>query len=225
MRYQHLREEVAQVARQLIESGLVTGTSGNVSARTPEGDVLITPSGLDYAQLGAEDVLLVSVETKELLEGSLKPSTETPMHAGIYRARSEVGAVVHTHSRFATTLACLGWEIPPVHYMLTTLSDDGRIPLAPYTTYGTDELAGYASEALAETCNACLLQNHGTITVGEGPKEAFTRSVVLEEMAQIYYWARLAGQPIILTEEQVEEVAAKITGYGQTKPASTDSPA
>jgi L-fuculose-phosphate aldolase len=223
VRYQDLREEVAQVARQLIESGLVTGTSGNVSARTPEGDVLITPSGLDYAQLGAEDVLLVSVEKKELLEGSLKPSTETPMHTGIYRARSEVGAVVHTHSRFATTLACLGWEIPPVHYMLTTLSDDGRIPLAPYTTYGTEELAGYANEALGETRNACLLQNHGTITVGEGPEEAFSRTVVLEEMAQIYYRARVAGEPILLTEEQVEEVAAKITDYGQTKPASTDS--
>ena len=223
MKYQDLREEVAQVARQLIESGLVTGTSGNVSTRTPEGDVLITPSALDYAQLGAEDVLLVSVETKELLEGSLKPSTETPMHTGIYRARSEVGAVVHTHSRFATTLACLGWEIPPVHYMLTTLSDDGRIPLAPYATYGTDELAGYVSEALSETRNACLLQNHGTITVGEGPEQAFSRTVVLEEMAQIYYWARVAGQPRLLTGEQVEEVAAKITGYGQTKPASTDS--
>jgi L-fuculose-phosphate aldolase len=223
VRYQELRKEVAQVARQLIESGLVTGTSGNVSARTPEGDVLITPSGLDYAQLGAEDVLLVSVETQELLEGSLKPSTETPMHTGIYRARSEVGAVVHTHSRFATTLACLGWEIPPVHYMLTTLSGDGRIPLAPYTTYGTEELADYASEALGETRNACLLLNHGTITVGESPEEAFSRTVVLEEMAQIYYRARVVGQPILLTEEQVEEVAAKITGYGQTKPASTDS--
>jgi L-fuculose-phosphate aldolase len=223
VRYQDLREEVAQVARQLIESGLVTGTSGNVSARTPQGDVLITPSGLDYAQLGAEDVLLVSVETKEVLEGSLKPSTETPMHTGIYRARSEVGAVVHTHSRFATTLACLGWEIPPVHYMLTTLSEDGRIPVVPYTTYGTEELAGYASDAVEDTRNACLLQNHGTIAVGESPDEAFSRSVVLEEMAQIYYQVRTVGQPILLTDEQVEEVAAKIAGYGQTRPSSTDS--
>ncbi len=223
MRYQDLREEVAQVARQLIESGLVTGTSGNVSARTPEGEVLITPSGLDYAQLGAEDLVLVSVETKELLEGFLEPSTETPMHTGIYRARSDVGAVVHTHSRFATTLACLGWEIPPVHYMLTTLSEDGRIPVVPYTIYGTEELAGYASEALGETRNACLLQNHGTITVGESPDEAFSRTVVLEEMAQIYYQVRTVGQPILLTDEQVEEVAAKIAGYGQTRPSSTDS--
>ncbi len=219
MKYQDLREEVAEVARQLISSGLVTGTSGNVSARTPEGDVLITPSGLDYESMEPEDVVLVDVEG-ELLDGSLKPSTETPMHTGIYRARAQVGAVVHTHSRYATTLACLGWEIPPVHYMLATLSGDGRIPLAPYTTYGTEELAGYAAEALGESRNACLLQNHGTITVGESAGEAFSRTVVLEEMAEIYYRARLAGEPILLTPEQIREVAIRIVSYGQTKPLS-----
>ncbi len=219
MKHQDLREEIAGVARQLISSGLVTGTSGNVSARTPEGDVLITPSGLDYESMEPEDVVLVDVEG-ELLDGSLKPSTETPMHTGIYRARAQVGAVVHTHSRYATTLACLGWEIPPVHYMLATLSGDGRIPLAPYTTYGTEELAGYAAEALGESRNACLLQNHGTITVGESAGEAFSRTVVLEEMAEIYYRARLAGEPILLTPEQIREVAIRIVSYGQTKPLS-----
>lgn len=222
MKHQDLREEVAGVARQMISSGLVTGTSGNVSARTPEGDVLITPSGLDYEIMQPEDVVLVNVDG-ELLEGSLKPSTETPMHTGIYRARLQVDAVVHTHSRYATTLACLGWEIPPVHYMLTTLSGDGRIPLAPYTTYGTEELAGYAAEALGESRNACLLQNHGTITVGESPEKAFSRTVVLEEMAEIYYRARLAGEPILLTPQQVEEVATKISGYGQSKPTAVDA--
>ena len=222
MKHKDLREEVAEVARQMISSGLVTGTSGNVSARTPEGDVLITPSGLDYEIMQPKDVALVNVDG-ELLEGSLKPSTETPMHTGIYRARPQVDAVVHTHSRYATTLACLGWEIPPVHYMLTTLSGDGRLPLAPYTIYGTEELAAYAAEALGESRNACLLQNHGTVTVGEGPEKAFSRTVVLEEMAEIYYRARLLGEPILLTPQQVEEVATKISGYGQSKPASFDS--
>jgi L-fuculose-phosphate aldolase len=214
-----LREEVARVAKQLIESGLVTGTSGNVSARTPEGDVLMTPSGIDYEKLEPGDIVLVDVGG-EVLEGSLGPSTETPMHTGIYRARADVGAVVHTHSIFATTLACLGCTIPPVHYMLTTLSEDGEIPLAPYTTYGTEELAGYAAEALGESHNACLLQNHGTITVGDSPEVAFARTVVLEEMAEIYYRTRVAGEPVLLSPEQVEEVAAKISGYGQHKPAS-----
>jgi L-fuculose-phosphate aldolase len=222
LKYQDLREEIARVARQMIESGLVTGTSGNVSARTPEGDVLVTPSAIDYAVLEPEDVVLVNLE-KNVLEGKLEPTSETPMHTGIYRARPEVGAVVHTHSRYATTLACLGWEIPPIHYMLTTLSDDGRIPLAPYATYGTEELAGYAGEALGESHNACLLQNHGTITVGESAEEAFSRTVILEEMAQIYYQTRAAGEPILLSPEQVEEVATKIAGYGQTKPTSADN--
>jgi len=222
LKHQDLREEVARIARQMISSGLVTGTSGNVSARTPEGNVLITPSGLDYGQLEPDDVILVDLE-KNVLEGALEPSSETPMHTGIYRARPQVDAVVHTHSRFATTLACLGLEIPPVHYMLTTLSQDGRIPLAPYATYGTEELAGYASESLGEARNACLLQNHGTITVGESAEEAFSRTVVLEEMAEVYYRARLAGEPVFLSPEQVEEVATKITDYGQAKPASADA--
>ena len=221
MNHRGLREEVARVAKQLIDSGLVTGTSGNVSASTPEGDVLMTPSGIDYGELEPDDVVLVGV-AGEVLEGSLQPSTETPMHTGIYRARPEVGAVVHTHSVFATTLACLGWTIPPVHYMLTTLSEDGEIPLAPYTTYGTEQLADYAAEALGESRNACLLQNHGTITVGDSPEEAFSRTVVLEEMAEIYYRTRVAGGPVLLAPEQVEDVAAKISGYGQTKPASPD---
>jgi L-fuculose-phosphate aldolase len=220
MNHRELREEVSRVAKQLIESGLVTGTSGNVSARTPEGDVLMTPSGIDYEELEPGDVVLVDLEG-EVLEGSLGPSTETPMHTGIYRVRPEVGAVVHTHSVFATTLACLGWTLPPVHYMLTTLSEDGRIPIAPYATYGTEELANNAAEALGEGHNACLLQNHGTITVGDSPQKAFSRTVVLEEMAEIYYRTRVVGEPVLLTPEQVEEVAAKISGYGQTKPAPT----
>lgn len=221
MNDQDLREGVARIARQMISSGLVTGTSGNVSARTPDGNVLITPSGLDYAVLRPEDVVLVDLKGR-VLEGPLAPSSESPMHLGIYRSRPQVNAVVHTHARYATTLSCLGWEIPPVHYMLTALSGDGRVPLALYATYGTEELAAYASEALGETHNVCLLQNHGTIAVGKSPEEAFSRTVILEEMAEIYYRARLAGEPILLTPDQVEEVAAKIADYGQAKPMSAD---
>jgi len=217
LEHQELREEVARVAKALIRTGLVTGTSGNVSARTPEGNVLVTPSGVDYEVLGPEDVVLVDLDMN-VLEGTLVPSTETPMHTGIYKARQDVDAVVHTHSRFATTLACLGWEIPPVHYMLTTLGPDGRVPLAPYTLYGTEELADHAANALGGSHYACLLRTHGTIAVGESADKAFSRTVVLEEMAEVYYRARLAGEPILLTPEEVDEVAAKITtGYGQPK--------
>ena len=212
-KHQALREGVAAVARRLVSSGLVTGTSGNVSARTPEGDVLITPSGLSYEVMDPESIVLVDLDG-ELLEGSLVPSSETPMHTGIYKARRNVEAVVHTHSRYATTLACLGWQIPPVHYMLTTLGPDGRVPLAPYALYGTEKLAEAAASALGESHKACLLQNHGTITVGGSAEDAFASSVVLEEMAEIYYHARLAGEPRLLDRGQVGEVANKISGYG-----------
>jgi L-fuculose-phosphate aldolase len=222
LRHQELREEVAGVARRMISSGLVTGTSGNVSARTPEGDVLITPSGLDYSVMEPEDVVLVNVGG-EVLEGEFVPSTETPMHTGIYRARDDVGGIVHTHSKYATTLACLGWEIPPVHYMLAVLSDEGRVPLAPYTTYGTEELARYASDALGAENRACLLQNHGTITIGQSPSKAFSLTEILEDMAEVYYRTRLAGEPILLTEDQMSEVHAKIHAYGQSKSVAPDS--
>jgi L-fuculose-phosphate aldolase len=211
-----LREEVALVARRMSESGLVVGTTGNVSARTPDGNVFITPSGLDYAQTEPEDIVLVDGDGA-LIEGSLAPSTETPMHTGIYRSRPNITGVVHTHSRYATTLACLGWEIPPIHYVLTLLSDEGRVPLAAYATYGTEELARNASEALGRTHAACLLSNHGTICVGSSPSEAYDRAEVLEEMAELYYRARVAGEPVLLTPDQLAEVSAKIHDYGQTK--------
>jgi L-fuculose-phosphate aldolase len=199
-------------------SGLVVGTSGNVSAGTPDGNVLVTPSGLDYAVLEPEDVVLVDLDGK-ILDGPFEPSVETPMHTGIYRSRPETHGIVHTHARYSTTLACLNWEIPPVHYMLAVLSDEGRVPVARYATYGTEELARNASEALGGSHGACLLRNHGTIAVGASVSEAYSRTELLEEMAEIYYRAKLAGEPVILTSEQLAEVSAKIHDYGQSKPS------
>jgi L-fuculose-phosphate aldolase len=142
-----LREEIVEVSRRMSVSRLVVGTSGNVSARTPDGNVLMTPSGLDYPLMGPEDVVLVDLGGKGI-EGSFEPSDETPMYTGIYRSRPETGGTVHTHARYSTTLACLNWEITPIHYMLAVLSDEGRVPIARYATYGTEELARNASEAL-----------------------------------------------------------------------------
>jgi L-fuculose-phosphate aldolase len=202
-------------------SGLVVGTSGNVSARTPDGNVLVSPSGLDYAILEPEDVVLMDLDGK-MLEGSFEPSVETPMHTGIYRARPEAGGIVHTHARYSTTLACLNWEILPIHYMLTVLSDEGTVPIARYATYGTEELARNAAQALGDSHRACLLRNHGTIAVGASVSEAYARTELLEEMAEIYYRAKLAGEPMLLTPQQMAEVSAKIHDYGQSKPSPTE---
>jgi L-fuculose-phosphate aldolase len=186
MNHQDLRKEVVEISRRMGASELVVGTSGNISVLTPEGDVLVTPSALDYEEMKPEDVVLVNMEGK-VLEGSLDP--------------------------FSTTLACLGWEIPAVHYLVLALSDEGRVPVAPYETPNTEELARRASEALGDSHHACLLQNHGTITVGETLSEAYSRSERLEEMAMIYYRTRLAGEPLVLTPEQAAEVAPKVSSY------------
>jgi L-fuculose-phosphate aldolase len=212
---------MVQVSRRMSASGLVVGTSGNVSARTPDGDVLVSPSGLDYAILEPEDVVLMDLDGK-MLEGSFEPSVEIPMHTGIYRARPEAGGIVHTHARYSTTLACLNWEILPIHYMLTVLSDEGTVPIARYATYGTEELARNAAQALGDSHRACLLRNHGTIAVGASVSEAYARTELLEEMAEIYYRAKLAGEPMLLTPQQMAEVSAKIHDYGQSKPSPTE---
>jgi L-fuculose-phosphate aldolase len=212
-----LRKEIVQTCRRMSASGLVAGTEGNVSARTAEGNVLITPSGLDYAVMEPEDVVVVSLDG-ETLEGAFQPSAETPMHTEIYRSRPETLGIVHTHARFSTTLACLNWEIPPVHYMLASLSDEGRVPVASYATYGTEELARNAAQALGGAHRACLLRNHGTIAIGATVSKAYSRTELLEQMAEIYYRARTGGDPIILTVNEMAEVSAKIHDYGQYKP-------
>jgi L-fuculose-phosphate aldolase len=222
LKYRDLREEVVRVARRMSELGLVMGTAGNVSARTPDGGVLVTPSGLDYAVMEPEDVVLMDVDGA-LIEGSFKPSVEWPMHTGIYRARPETGGVVHTHARYSTTLACLNWEIPPLHYMLAVLSDEGRVPLTRYATYGTEELARNAAGVLGGSHRACLLSNHGTIAVGGSATEAQSRTELLEEMAELYYRSRTAGDPVVLIPEQLAEVSARIHDYGQHKPSSSQT--
>lgn len=216
MNYQALREEVTRIARRMSVSGLSPMTSGNVSARTPEDDVLITPSGLDYEDLEPRDIVLVKLDG-EVLEGDLEPSTETPMHTGLYRSNPHVGGIVHTHSPYATTLACLALEIPPVHYMLAAVSAEGRVPLAPYATYGTEELARYAGEALGDSSSVCLLKNHGTIAVATTVAGAYSRAEVLEEVAGIYYRTLAAGEPSILSAEQMAETREKIIHYGQAR--------
>jgi L-fuculose-phosphate aldolase len=216
--HQALRREVAEVARRLDDLGYVPAASGNVSARTPDGAVLVTPRGLDLAAVYPADLALVDPDDGRVLAGALAPSSETRMHLGVYAARPDVGGIVHTHARFATVLACLGWDLPPVHYTLATLTPDAHVPLVPYATYGTAELAANAAAALAGGRDACLLANHGTLTLGPTPAAALTRTITLEEVAAVYYHARLAGAPVLLTPTQIAEVAAKLATHGQPKP-------
>ncbi|WP_020121369.1 class II aldolase/adducin family protein [Streptomyces canus] len=203
--------ELVDTARRTVTEGLVVGTSGNVSVRV--GDtVLVTPSGVPYDRLAPDDVTGVDLEGRQIL-GTLVPTSELPMHLAIYRS-TDARAVVHTHAVHATAVSTLVPELPAIHYMTSALG--GPVRVAPYATYGTDELADNMLHALASR-SACLLQNHGTITYGDTLAQAYDRTAQLEWMCHLWLTARAVPNltPNLLTEEQLAEVGERLRGYGQ----------
>lgn len=209
MSMDRLRESVVRVARGTSERGLNRGTSGNVSARVP-GGMLVTPSALPYAEMEPEDLVVVGLDGA-VLEGSRKPTTESPMHAAIYGARPDVHAVVHTHATFCTTLATLHRDIPPLHYMVGA-AGGSTIRCAPYATFGGRELAAHAVAAL-EGRTACLLANHGMIAVGPSPEAALDLALEVEGLAELYWRALQVGEPVLLTGEQMAEALEGFKDY------------
>ena len=209
------RAAIVSACRELSAAGLVVGTAGNVSVR--EGDlVAVTPSGLRYAELTAE---LVGVHRLDgaPVEAPLAPTSELPLHLAIYAAMPAVRAVVHTHSPAATALSTLVDEVPALHYYAAMFG--GPVPVAPYATYGTDELARNAVRALRDR-TGCLMGNHGAVTVGPDLATAHDKSVYLEWLCDVYLRASSAGAPRLLPPAEIAAVAAKLTGYGQQPPAA-----
>jgi L-fuculose-phosphate aldolase len=204
-----LRSAVALAARRMSERGLSRGTSGNVSARAEEG-MLVTPSAVPYAEIGAGDIVLVDLEGR-VLEGERRPTTEWPMHAALYRARPDTGAVVHAHAPFCTTLATLRRDIPPFHYMVAVAGGDS-IRCAPYATFGTPELAGNAVAALAGR-RACLLANHGMVALGASPGAALELAAEVESLAELYWRALQIGEPALLTDREMAEALERFRDY------------
>lgn len=193
--------------------GLVVGTSGNLSLRSGE-HVAITPSGLDYDELRPELVSVVDLDGAQV-DSELAPSSELPMHLAVYE-RTDAGAVVHTHSPYATTLAVAGAELPAVHYLVAELG--GPVRVAPYATFGTEELAANMTSGL-EGRFATLLAHHGTITIGDTLERAYGRSVTLEWLCALYHRALAHGEPPTLPLDEVERVRELMAGYGQVAPA------
>ena len=204
-------ERRAVVANLSDLAALTPGRTGNLSAR--DGDrFAVTPTGVPYADVTAEDVPVVSVDGEQVA-GEAAPSSETPMHAGIYRAM-DVGAVAHTHSPWATTLAVLGESLPPVHYMLALAG--GEVPVADYATYGTEDLAANAVAALTGAeASACLLSHHGVVATGATAADAVETAGAVESVAQLYCRARTLGDPEPLPEAEIEAVVEKFEAYGQ----------
>ena len=219
-RLEAIRAAIAEAGRELERAGLVQGTSGNLSVRDPaSGAVAITPSALPYRRIHPADVLVVGPGGVQ--EGPHRPSSELAMHLEVYRARADVGAVVHTHSPWATTWAVLGREIPAVHYVIAPLGNSVRV--APYATYGTAELAEGAVRALGAD-NGVLLASHGVLTVGTDLDAAVEHAMQVEFLAELYWKAVQVGEPTILPPHELERVRAQTLAKRSATPAAEAPP-
>jgi L-fuculose-phosphate aldolase len=205
-----LRTAIIATARAMNAAGINRGKSGNVSARI-DGGFLITPSGLPYADTTVDDI--VAVDESGAASGTRKPSSEWRFHRDIYRARKEAAAIVHAHSPFATTLACLDRGIPAFHYMIA-MAGGNDIRCAPYATFGTQELSAAALSALDER-KACLLAHHGMIAVGESLDRALALAVEVETLAEMYWRALQIREPEVLSDAEMQTVLAKFADYGK----------
>lgn len=203
--------ELVATARRTVADGLVVGTSGNVSVRVGDA-VLVTPSGVPYDRLGPHEVCAVDPAGRRLA-GDRTPTSELPMHLAVYAA-TDARAVVHTHAVHATAVSTLVDELPAVHYMTAALG--GPVRVAPYATYGSDELAGHALAALRDR-TGCLLRNHGTLVHGRTLDQAYDRTAQLEWMCRVWLAASaVPGRtPALLPREELDRVADRLRGYGQ----------
>jgi L-fuculose-phosphate aldolase len=199
-----IREEIVRIARELAARGLAVGTSGNVGARLPDGRIAITPSSMPYDEMTADDIVIVEPDGS-LADGHNHPSSELPIHLAVFAARPEVAAIVHTHSPFATTFSISRRVIPAVHYVLALLVAPGHdaIRVAPYATFGTEELARNAVTTLGED-EAVLLANHGAVAVGRTLESALGRAERVEELAMLAWRAEQIGGATLLTAEQLD---------------------
>lgn len=211
---QPARRTISEQGREMIEQGLTTGVGGNLSTRADESLVAISPSGIPYDRITPSMVPVVDLDGK-MIAGNEDPSTETPMHTRIYRNRPEVDAVVHTHSPYATALSSLGEPIPPSHYLVSFIGDE--IPVAGYATPGSEELGQKAADALGESYNACLLQNHGAISVGDNVENAIETALMVEFCTRNHYLASTLGDPVMIPEKSIKDLQSGLDEYRSIK--------
>jgi L-fuculose-phosphate aldolase len=203
------RQSIIDACREMNRSGINQGTSGNISLRHQDG-MLITPTSTPYDTMQAEQIVFMKLDRAP--EAGQRPSSEWRFHRDILSARPEVNAVVHAHPPFATMLAIMGLEIPPVHYMIACAGGD-TIRCAPYATFGTEELSRHAVTAL-ENRSACLLAHHGMIAVGPSLAKAMWLAVEVETLARQYHGCLQIGTPPLLSKAEIENVRARMAGYG-----------
>lgn len=206
-----LRLRIVQAARRLSELGLNPGRSGNLSVRV-DGGFIVTPSGAAYDTMHPDDLVFVT-SSGEFGGGQGKPSSEWRIHRDVYARRPDAQAVVHTHSAFATTLACVGRSIPSFHYEVA-FAGGPDIRCAPYATFGTQELSDHAVTAL-EGRKACLLANHGVLALGDSLETTVGLAEKVESLARVYWQALQVGEPVLLDEVEMARVVEKFLTYGK----------
>ena len=213
--YLEEKKELVEYGKKMSAEGLSSGTSGNLSIYLKEeGVVLITPSGIGYFDTEPEDIVVMDLEGN-IVEGSRKPSSEWHLHTLFYKNKPEARAVVHTHSKYCTTLSTLRMPIKAVHYVIADAGTD-EVPCAPYRRYGTEELAKVAVE-IAGKSNAVLLANHGIVVCGKNLKSAYGLAKGMEYVAEIQVTAMSVGEPVVLTKKEMEDVMEGFKTYGQMK--------
>lgn len=205
------RRSLTAALQQLHATGLSHGSSGNISVRVEDG-MLISPTGVANRDVRPEQLVWMSLDG-EVAPDQLRPSSEWPMHAAIYRARSDAMAAVHSHSPYATALAATRRDIPAWHYMVAVAGGDS-IPCADYATFGSEALSNLTSAALAER-NACLLANHGQIAIGRNLQQAMNLAAEVEQLAAGYSRCLAMGDVKLLDATQMAEVLEKFASYGQ----------
>lgn len=210
-----LRRELLHTAQRLHSIGLSAAASGNVSVRCGR-QLLITPSGIDYADLKVEDMVLLTLQGENTGGPSMRtrrPSSEWRIHCDIYRQRPEFGAIVHSHSAYATAIACQRRSIPPFHYMVIRAGGDD-IRCAEYATFGTQALSNNVMTALTGR-SACLLANHGQIAAAADLAGALRLAWEVEELARQYCHTMQLGEPALLDGAELEHVSEQFRRYGQ----------
>ena len=211
-----VREEVCELHAELVANGLVSWTSGNLSARVPDTELMaIKASGVAYDALTPEAIVLCDLQG-ELVEGQLAPSSDAATHAYVYRHMPEVGGVAHTHSPYATAWAARAEPIPCV---LTAMADEfgGDIPVAPFALVGGDDIGREIVDTLESSRSpAVLMRNHGVFALGETPRDAVKAAVMCEDVARTVHLARSLGAIERLAQERIDALYERYqTVYGQ----------
>ena len=213
MKLKEVRVELIEYGKQLLDMDLTTGTGGNLSVFVRENNIMaITPSGIAYYDIKPEQIVLIDVENGRIGEGEAIPCSEIDMHRIFYKYRDDLDAIIHTHTPYATTLACLGHELPPLHYLVAFAGPNVRC--AEYATYGTVKLAKNAFEAMKNR-KAALLANHGLICGGGNLGEALAITDQIEFCCRLYTQVKAIGDPVLLPEEEMIRMMDRFTNYGK----------